>query len=67
MKLGALKSAIRSTPKIKGKLFFGPFVMEKGALIEALDGHFTEGKAQETYLKVTEDGFLEWDKPDGVE
>ena len=61
MKLGALKAAIRETPKIKGKLYFGDFVMEKSALIASLDTYYTGGRSQETGLTVTEEGYLEFE------
>jgi hypothetical protein len=61
MKLGALKAAIRDTPKIKGKLFFGDFVMEKAALIATLDAYYAGGRSQETGLTVTETGHLEFE------
>lgn len=64
MKLGQLNSAIRDASKVYARYSFGAVPQEKTALIEALKTHYTEGKAQETGLKLVEiDGkhFLQWE------
>lgn len=64
MKLGQLNSAIRDASKVYARYAFGVVPQEKTALIEALKTHYTEGKAQETGLRLVEiDGkhFLQWE------
>lgn len=70
MKLGPLKAAIRAAAnprvyvQVGGIIRIAP-VMQKGSLLEELDAAFPQGKAQETGLWVSEEGFLmrEGDRP----
>jgi hypothetical protein len=56
MKLGKLNAAIDAAPQVKGGSKFGPLVLQKGPLKEALKAHFTGGRSQETYLALDENG-----------
>jgi hypothetical protein len=67
MKLGALKTHIRSmTEAPKAQMRFGggqvlTLTLQKTPLLAELDTVFPEGKAQETGLAFTHDGFLTMD------
>lgn len=64
MTLRELKSAIRNmpgNPKIRfhaGNLVPLCVAVQKGSLLEALDGAFSGGRSTETNLYIREDGFI---------
>ena len=62
MKLGALNAAIREAETVKVRFSFGHVAVQKSSLSAALKGSWT-GKATETGLRITEDGFLTWETP----
>lgn len=62
MKLGALNAAIRDADHIMVRFSFGSVAVQKSSLSAALKGSWA-GKATETGLRVSEDGFLQWETP----
>jgi len=61
MKLGALNSTIRAAEIVKVKMRFGDVALQKTSLLKALKEYYTEGRTQETNLRLTEDDYLEND------
>jgi hypothetical protein len=52
VKLGKLNAAIDAAPTVFANTRFGPVALQKGSFKDALKSHFTEGRAQETGLKL---------------
>lgn len=58
MKLGKLNAAIDAASVVSGLTFMGPVAFQKGSLKAALRAHFSEGKGQETGLRLDADGVI---------
>lgn len=61
MKLGQLNAAIRTADVVKVRFSWGAVALQKTSLLDALRTHYVGGKAHETNLALTPEGFLTWE------